>query len=88
MPVAPWMERDDLGCVRPSVDPRWWFFEDHFPPASRAYREAQANAKAICETCPVQELCLRYALTNGEPAGIWGGYTTDERKDLKRRYVK
>ena len=30
-------------------------------------------AKALCQTCPVQALCLAGALTRREPWGVWGG---------------
>lgn len=42
-------------------------------------------AKAACARCPVQEHCLEYALVSGIPYGIWGGATTRERTEIKRR---
>lgn len=30
-------------------------------------------AKAICQTCPVQEPCLQGAIERREPWGVWGG---------------
>jgi len=30
-------------------------------------------AKALCQTCPVQTLCLAGALSRREPWGVWGG---------------
>ncbi|WGL51447.1 WhiB family transcriptional regulator [Nocardioides sp. BP30] len=30
-------------------------------------------AKALCQACPVQELCLEGALNRREPWGVWGG---------------
>jgi len=30
-------------------------------------------AKALCQACPVQALCLAGALTRREPWGVWGG---------------
>lgn len=30
-------------------------------------------AKALCQSCPVQTLCLAGALTRREPWGVWGG---------------
>jgi hypothetical protein len=41
--------------------------------------------KAICRCCPVRTQCLAYALDAGEPSGIWGGLTTDERLTLITR---
>jgi WhiB family redox-sensing transcriptional regulator len=42
-------------------------------------------AKAVCESCPVLEPCLEYALTVREPEGIWGGRTFSERRSILRR---
>lgn len=39
-------------------------------------------AKQICSTCGVAAACLAIAVLNGEPDGIWGGYTTPERQAL------
>jgi WhiB family redox-sensing transcriptional regulator len=30
-------------------------------------------AKALCQTCPVRQLCLGGALERREPWGVWGG---------------
>ena len=48
------------------------------------------EAKAICSMCPVRARCLEFALEQGERFGIWGGYTTLERKELlaERRAVE
>ena len=43
--------------------------------AERAYR-----AKRICRDCPVLAQCRDYALTVGEPFGVWGGMTEEERR--------
>jgi WhiB family redox-sensing transcriptional regulator len=51
--------------------------------AGVAVREVAA-AKAICARCPVAADCLAWALGAGEPAGIWGGTTPEERR-LSRR---
>ncbi|HEX7662556.1 MAG TPA: WhiB family transcriptional regulator, partial [Pseudonocardiaceae bacterium] len=44
---------------------------------ARARREARA--KAICQSCPVLELCRQHALAVQEPYGIWGGLSESER---------
>lgn len=41
-------------------------------------------AKRVCAVCPVEEMCLEWALETNEPDGIWGGYTTGERRRLRR----
>jgi WhiB family transcriptional regulator, redox-sensing transcriptional regulator len=48
------------------------------------------EAKAVCSMCPVKGACLEFALEHGERFGIWGGYTTLERKELmaERRAVE
>ncbi|MEU1348284.1 WhiB family transcriptional regulator [Streptomyces sp. NPDC005775] len=43
------------------------------------------DAKAVCQGCPVREQCLRWALENGQDAGVWGGLGENERRALKRR---
>ena len=35
--------------------------------------ELQAEAIAICETCPVRDACLTFAVRTGQHYGIWGG---------------
>jgi len=42
------------------------------------------EAKQICRTCPVCGPCMRWAPDSGD-AGIWGGTTEDERRNLRRR---
>lgn len=41
-------------------------------------------AKAICNNCPVVADCLAWALRVGEPDGVWGGTTPEERRYLRR----
>ncbi|WP_326740453.1 WhiB family transcriptional regulator [Streptomyces sp. NBC_01022] len=43
------------------------------------------DAKAVCRSCPVRAECLRWALENGQDAGVWGGLGETERRALKRR---
>jgi WhiB family redox-sensing transcriptional regulator len=47
---------------------------------ARARREAQA--KAICLSCPALAACRRHALAVHEPYGIWGGLSESERQQL------
>lgn len=43
------------------------------------------EAKQICRGCPVQALCLAFAVENDEAWGIWGATTPNERRHLKRQ---
>jgi WhiB family redox-sensing transcriptional regulator len=45
-------------------DPELWFAES---PSDVEF------AKALCQACPVQQLCLTGALERREPWGVWGG---------------
>lgn len=47
-----------------------------------------ARAKAICADCPVADLCLSYAVETNQTEGIWGGATKQERRRLRRRWLK
>lgn len=42
-------------------------------------RGKTAQAKAVCELCPVKEDCLNWAIMYRE-SGIWGGTSDEERK--------
>lgn len=47
-----------------------------------------AQAKAICNRCPVRPTCLQWALDTRQESGIWGGLTEDERWNLRRREAR
>lgn len=60
------------------TDPELWFAEKGEINKTRA-------ARWICRTqCDVREQCLAFALANNENFGVWGGYSENERRDLKR----
>jgi len=66
-------------CSEPGVDPELFFPLGDFGLSARP----AAAAMAICARCPVRAECLDWALRVGEPAGIWGGTTPDERRRLR-----
>jgi WhiB family redox-sensing transcriptional regulator len=41
-----------------------------------------ARAKSVCVACPVRPECAAQALTAREEHGVWGGFTSRERKRL------
>ena len=71
---VPWR---DLALCR-ETDP-----EAFFP--QRSTEAASAPAKRICGRCDVRAECLRDALDHDEQAGILGGLTAAERRNLKQR---
>jgi WhiB family redox-sensing transcriptional regulator len=70
----------DLASCR-DEDPELFFPDGTAGPALRQVEQA----RAVCARCPVIEACLRWALTIGADAGVWGGLTSEERRRLMRR---
>lgn len=66
-----WAERG--ACREPGIDPELFF------PVSDSAPQVAA-AKVVCARCPVVARCLDWALRAGEPVGIWGGTTPEERR--------
>ena len=71
-----WMER--AGCRDKDPD---LFFPG--PTGFLSPREIEI-AKAICGRCEVRLPCLQLALGTPDTAGVWGGTTEEERRDLHR----
>jgi WhiB family redox-sensing transcriptional regulator len=69
---------DDAACR--GVDPELFYPIAYAGPAL----EQVASAKAICAGCTARANCLDWALRAGEPVGIWGGTTPEERRYLRR----
>ena len=46
--------------------------------------EEAGLALSYCAACPVRELCLAWAVKNGERYGVWGGTTEQQRRRLIR----
>lgn len=74
----PPMWRDGAACR--DTDPGLFFPVGQTGPAI----EHIAKAKAVCDTCSVQIDCLEFALMTNQDAGIWGGLTEDERRQIRR----
>jgi WhiB family transcriptional regulator, redox-sensing transcriptional regulator len=76
-PVAElWDWQMDAACR--DVDGALFFYPDN--ERGEAREDRVAAAKRICAACPVQARCRRYALEAGEPYGMWGGLTEEERR--------
>ena len=68
-----------------SVDPELFFpqeVEDVGGRLSARYTNLSV-AKSICESCPLKNPCLIYALNNTE-VGVWGGTTESQRESLRK----
>lgn len=76
--------------VREQLQPPWWhkaaacrgadtelFFLDRGKPAT--------EAKALCSSCPVQAVCLDWALEEMVACGIFGGMNDRERRAERKR---
>ena len=74
--------RSRAACL--DKDPELFFPVGNTGPALLQIEEA----KAICLTCPVQEVCLQWAIDTGQDSGVWGGMSEDERRALKRRKAR
>jgi WhiB family redox-sensing transcriptional regulator len=46
------------------------------------------EAKAVCRRCDAVDECLTWALDSDQDAGVWGGLSEDERRDVRRRRVR
>lgn len=59
-------------CVE---DPDLFFGPDEEMPAEHAARVAEA--RTVCEDCPVRLACLAFALRTRQPSGVWAGHDAD-----------
>ena len=60
-----------------------------FPLGGSGAPLAQAEeAKRVCGECGVATLCLQYALETNQATGVWGGTNEEERRVIRRRWVR
>jgi WhiB family transcriptional regulator, redox-sensing transcriptional regulator len=69
--------RDQAACRRLNPD---LFFPVSTSGASLPQIE---TARRVCNRCPAQTACLRWALDAGQVSGIWGGTTEEERRAMR-----
>lgn len=74
--------RNRAACLE--EDPELFFPIGNTGPALSQIEEA----KKICQRCTETKVCLEWALSNGQDAGVWGGMGEDERRALKRRNAR
>ena len=78
---------DGTGDWREQAACREWDFQlkgDPFFTDDRG-RDPWADARAVCEDCPVRTTCLEAALSRREPHGLFGGLDPDQRRQIIRR---
>lgn len=77
---ARWQDRAACKGMDPTI-----FFGPENAETVKEKRDREDAAKEVCNTCPVKQECLEYALEAREAYGIWGGLTELERKALLRK---
>jgi WhiB family redox-sensing transcriptional regulator len=81
---ARWNWQQDAACR--GTDGTFFFPPDRERESARTKRVARA--KAVCRECPVIADCRAYALQVGEPFGVWGGLSEEERPQSADRDSK
>jgi WhiB family redox-sensing transcriptional regulator len=56
-----------------------------FPENGGNSRRVVATARKVCDTCPVKQECLDYAIQHHEEHGVWGGMIKSERRAYAKR---
>ena len=60
-----------------------------FPLGGTGAPLAQAEAaKQVCGECEVRMSCLQFALETNQGTGVWGGTDEEERRSLRRNWVR
>jgi WhiB family redox-sensing transcriptional regulator len=67
-------------CI--NEDPNIFFDIEEDGLTTKNLKIFDAMVRPICGSCPIWADCLNWAVTNKEPAGVWGGLTTVERQSL------
>jgi WhiB family transcriptional regulator, redox-sensing transcriptional regulator len=63
-PSPAFMSDMNRGCAPGKVDPEIFHSDD---------TDQRNQAKSICRSCPVIQLCHQYAVETDQRSGIWGG---------------
>ncbi len=85
-PLAYDIDEDVVPTWRDGAACRGFDISVFFPDESDS--DAIAHAKDICLSCPVIDDCLSYAVEHNQTEGIWGGTTRQERRRLRRIWLK
>jgi len=47
-----------------------------------------SSAKIVCTACPSRIPCLEYALSTNQDSGVWGATSEEDRRHLRRTYIR
>lgn len=84
LPEVPKPDQWRLQASCRSVDPDLFF-----PVGSTGLALDQIDsAKQVCQRCPVSGPCLEFALATNQDNGVWGGTSEDERRMLRRQWLR
>ena len=73
--------RDDAACRNTAPD----LF---FPVGSTGEAEEESRAAiALCQSCPVREQCLEFAMATNQRDGIWGGTSEEDRRRMRSAWL-
>jgi WhiB family transcriptional regulator, redox-sensing transcriptional regulator len=75
--APPWLKTNEvLSCLQQ--------YETFFPPNyGLVYHKEIEAAQALCEQCPVRDLCKAWAVEQTDLDGIWGGTTPPMRRRIR-----
>lgn len=80
-PLVGMPELPNAAC-RDVTDPEVFFPVNPAGRPTRDDRDDVRIARRVCTSCPERRPCLEWALTTGEPFGVYGGMTAAERQRL------
>lgn len=76
----------DAMDAAPSEVPCQNFPDAFFPDYKQAgFIELSGYAKAMCDDCPIKQMCAEYGIKHAE-YGIWGGLTESDRARIRLRF--
>ncbi|MEV7548491.1 WhiB family transcriptional regulator [Amycolatopsis sp. NPDC089917] len=82
-----WIPSDVLTAIVTSEGVCMWPSAEDEPPPAQA---DQQLADRLCGGCPVRDECLELELrtAGADTAGVWGGMTDDDRRELHPHWLR
>lgn len=76
--LPPWLTAPVSRACK-DENPETFFPEDY----GLRNRQQIERARTLCESCPVRDLCLEWAVPIADLDGIWGATTPPERRRMR-----